>query len=316
MDTDDLPDTNLNNPKTDGAIVQSPSTPPNVFSGSNAPLPAGLYLVATPIGNLRDITLRALDVLAGADHILCEDTRQSRKLMQAYGLSGKLSAYHDHNAARRVESIVAQLEEGAAIALVSDAGTPIVSDPGHKLARAAIDAGIDVFAVPGASSVLAALVSSGLPSDKFCFAGFLPAKPGARQSALTALRAVPATLIFFESAGRLVASLKDMKTTLGDRQACIARELTKKYEEIFRGSIDDLLQRLGDTKLKGEIVVLVEPSQQSEVWEQGAVDAALRDRVPQSGVKTASAEIADLSGWSKRDVYSRALTLKTQAKSE
>ena len=227
---------NFSHPISEGGASQSTKT-----LGPLKELECGLYVVATPIGNLRDITLRALDVLAGADIILAEDTRQTRKLLDAYDIKTPLSAYHDHNAAKRIPALLEKLSEGAVIALVSDAGTPLVSDPGFKLARDAAQAGVNVVPLPGASAVLAALVTAGLPSDVFTFAGFLPAKSSARKTELTTLSTVPGTLILFESPGRLLSSLSDMLEVLGDRPAAIARELTKHYEETRRGPLSELI---------------------------------------------------------------------------
>ena len=204
-------------------------------------LQPGLYVVSTPIGNLRDITLRALDVLAAADEVLAEDTRVAGKLLSAYGVKARLSPYHDHNGAERRPELLRKLSEGARIALVSDAGTPLVSDPGWKLAHEALEAGHRVFPIPGASAMLAGLVASGLPSDRFCFAGFLPPKQGARTQSLESLKAVPATLIFYESGPRLADTLADMASVLGaGRQGAVARELTKLFEETRRGTLADL----------------------------------------------------------------------------
>lgn len=273
-------------------------------------LAPGIYFVATPIGNLRDISLRALDVLASAETVLAEDTRTSRKLFNAYGLKTHLSAYHDHNAAKRVPNIVQRIKDGAIIALISDAGTPMVSDPGYKLARACIDEGLEVIAIPGASAVLSALVVSGLPSDKFMFAGFLPAKSAARKAALQLVQDVPSNLIFYESAGRLNAMLKESLSVLGDRPISIARELTKKYEEILRGSTSQLIEQLSNTKLRGEIVVIFGPPKIKAAWDEADIVGALKSRIRDLGVKRASEEIASLSGHKKRDVYALALKIK------
>lgn len=278
-------------------------------SQSTKALEAGLYVVATPIGNLRDITLRALDVLSGADLILAEDTRQTRKLLDAYDIKTPLSAYHDHNAAKRIPALLEKLEGGAVIALVSDAGTPLVSDPGFKLARDAAEAGLKVVPLPGASAVLAALVTAGLPSDVFTFAGFLPAKSSARKTELTKLSTLPGTLIVFESPGRLAASLSDMLEVLGDRPGAIARELTKHYEETRRGLLSELIEGAKAQPPRGEIVVLISAREDSGVWNEAEIDAALIEAAPTQGVGRASAAIAQMSGWKKRDVYQRALTL-------
>lgn len=281
----------------------------NGASQSTKTLEGGLYVVATPIGNLRDITLRALDVLSSADIILAEDTRQTRKLLDAYDIKTPLSAYHDHNAAKRIPALLEKLQGGAVIALVSDAGTPLVSDPGFKLARDAADAGLRVVPLPGASAVLAALVTAGLPSDAFTFAGFLPAKSSARKTELTNLSAVPGTLILFESPGRLLGSLTDMLDVLGDRPAAIARELTKHYEETRRGRLSELIEGAKAEPPRGEIVVLIGASEDSGVWSEAEIDAALIEAAPSQGVGRASTAIAQMSGWKKRDVYQRALTL-------
>ena len=293
----------------------SPSDKPqdiNALSVQVSSLPAGLYLVATPIGNLRDISLRALDILASVDVVLAEDTRTSRKLFGAYGLKTPLSAYHDHNAAKRVPNLVARIQNGEAVALISDAGTPMVSDPGYRLAKACIEAQLDIIAVPGASAVLSGLVVSGLPCDKFMFAGFLPAKQGARQTTLRSFQDVPATLVFYESAGRLSNMLKDALTVFGDRAVTVARELTKKYEEVLRGSLIEMIDRLEGVKLRGEIVVLIGPPQEVQIWDTAQIEEALGTRIKDIGVKRASEEIARLSGHKKRDIYMLAIRMKNE----
>ncbi len=273
-------------------------------------LQAGLYVVATPIGNLRDITLRALDVLRAADAILAEDTRQTRKLLNAYDIKTPLSPYHDHNAAKRVPGVIKDLGAGKVIALVSDAGTPLVSDPGFKLVRAAVEAGIDVFPLPGASAVLAGLIKSGLPSDRFMFAGFLPPKSAARKTALAELASVRATLIFFETGPRIKACLADMQEVLGDRDIVITRELTKHYEEARHGSFEALIESISHDPPRGEIVVLIGPPKIKARWPETEVEIALQAIIAEQGVKRASAEIAEQCGWPKRDVYKLAITLK------
>lgn len=276
----------------------------------NSPqLAPGLYIVATPIGNLRDITLRALDVLAAADHILAEDTRVSGKLLDHYQIKAKLSPYHDHNVAARIPGLIKQLQEGATIALISDAGTPLVSDPGFKLVRAAIAAGIEVVPLPGASSVMAGLVKSGLPSDRFLFAGFLPPKRKARQSALQELAGVRATLIFFETGKRIAAVLEDMVSIFNGREAVIARELTKHYEAARRGTPAELLESVNSDPPRGEIVLLLAPPLKGAMWEEAQITAALEIAITEQGMKRASADIAKLSGWSQRDVYQLALKI-------
>ena len=273
-------------------------------------LEPGLYVIATPIGNLRDITLRALETLHMADHILAEDTRQTRKLLESYDIKTPLSAYHDHNAAKRVPKLIHELSAGKTYALVSDAGTPLVSDPGFKLVRAAIEAKIDVYPLPGASAVLAGLVKSGLPSDRFLFAGFLPPKSGARKTALEALVRVKATLIFFETGPRIKACLEDIESVLGARDIVLTRELTKRYEEARYGNAAELIKSVSETPPKGEIVLLVGPPQGDGLWSEAEVLSGLKDLIPEAGMKRASSDIAAQSGWAKRDVYQLALTLK------
>ncbi|MGH6725024.1 MAG: 16S rRNA (cytidine(1402)-2'-O)-methyltransferase, partial [Pseudolabrys sp.] len=204
------------------------------------PLAAGLYLVATPIGNLRDIGLRALETLAGADVIACEDSRVTRKLTEHYGIATPLTSYHEHNAAAARPKLLARLSAGEAVALVSDAGTPLISDPGYRLVREAVDAGFTVIPIPGASALLTALTAAGLPTDCFFFEGFLPPKQSARQKRIARLAAIPATLVLFESGPRLAASLADLATGLGALAAAVCRELTKLHEEIRRDDLASL----------------------------------------------------------------------------
>src|SRR5579863_2187530 len=222
-------------------------------------LAPGLHIVATPIGNLGDITLRALATLAGADLIACEDTRVTRKLLGRYGISTPLTAYHDHNAAKARPMLLRRLAEGAAIALVSDAGTPLVSDPGYKLVCAAQDAGRAVTALPGASALLAALAVAGLPTDQFLFAGFLPPKQAARRARIAELAPIPSTIVLFETGPRLAAALADLAAGLGPREATVCRELTKLHEEVRRGELAALAQELSGNEPRGEIVVVVAP---------------------------------------------------------
>ena len=224
------------------------------------PLAPGLYLVATPIGNLADISLRALAVLARAELIAAEDTRHSKKLLSHFGLRGEMTPYHEHNAERERPRLIARLRAGQSVALISDAGTPLISDPGYKLVREALDAGIIVTSIPGASAALAALTSVGLPTDTFLFAGFLPPKSGPRRSRLEQLKSAPATLLFFERGPRLGKSLADMAGVLGPREAAIAKELTKLHESVTRGRLDRLAGKFSDAEsLKGEFVVVVAP---------------------------------------------------------
>ena len=277
-------------------------------------LATGLYVVATPIGNARDITLRALDVLAGADVVLCEDTRITSKLFSLHGLTTPLLAYHEHNGAKIRPKILDRLAAGQAVALVSDAGTPLISDPGYQLVAAVQAAGHEVVAVPGPSSPVAALSISGMPSDRFLFAGFLPPKSKARQTSLSELADIAATLVLFESARRLPALLADIAEVMGDREVAICRELTKKFEEVRRGGAVALAAHYAAAgPPKGELVVLVRGrGAQDHVWEKDAVVAALRERLSVSGTREAAEAVAKLSGWRRRAVYQLALEVQDQ----
>ena len=274
------------------------------------PLEAGLYVVSTPIGNLRDITLRALDILAAASRVYAEDTRVARKLLDAYGLKPPLGQYHEHNAEAARAEILEALARGEAIALISDAGTPLISDPGFKLTRAALEAGRKVIPIPGASAALAGLIASGLPSDRFLFAGFLPAKQGARRTALAELADVDATLIVYETGPRLAESLADMAAALGPRQAAVARELTKMFEETRRETLSELAAHYAQAGApKGEIVVLAGPPAPSEVSD-AALDTFLTEALSEGGVKHAAQRAADELGVPRKRAYARALFLK------
>ncbi|MFN3521514.1 MAG: 16S rRNA (cytidine(1402)-2'-O)-methyltransferase [Phenylobacterium sp.] len=279
---------------------------------SDTPLEAGLYLVATPIGNLRDITLRALDVLAQADLVLAEDTRVSGKLLAAYGLSARLERYDEHAAERMRPRVLAALAAGERVALVSDAGTPLVSDPGYRLVRAALEQGFAVHPIPGPSALLAALTVAGLPTDRFLFAGFPPPKSAARRSFLEELAGVRASLVFFEGGSRLAASLADMAAVLGPREAAVARELTKLYETVVRGSLAELAvdPRLADPK--GEIVIVVGPGREAQASPEDA-DAALADALKRLKPAGAAAEVAKALGLPRRDLYRRAMELRKAA---
>jgi 16S rRNA (cytidine1402-2'-O)-methyltransferase len=277
----------------------------------------GLYLVATPIGNLRDITLRALDLFAAADLVACEDTRVSSKLLAHFGLAAPLAAYHEHNAERTRPKLIERLKTGAVVALISDAGTPLVSDPGWKLVRAALADGIRVSVLPGPSAALTGLLLSGLPSDRFFFAGFLPPKTAARKKSLAALGSVPATLIFFETAPRLGDSLADMAEVLGDRPAAVARELTKLYEEVRREPLAVLAAHYREAgPPKGEIVVVVAPPapDADAALDEAALDKSLSAALATMSVKDASAAVAAATGQPRRLVYQRALALAGRTK--
>lgn len=272
-------------------------------------LPAGLYLVATPIGNLRDITLRALEILAAADLVACEDTRVTRKLFDHYGLSAPLMPYHDHNAETARPRILERIAAGSAVALVSDAGTPLISDPGYKLAREAALAGHAVTAAPGASAALMALTLSALPTDRFLFEGFLPAKAQARRARIAELGRIPATLVLFESGPRLAATLADLAQGLGAREAVVARELTKLHEEVRRGTLVSLAaDYAAGAETRGEIAIVVAPPSESEANPLD-VDALLRAALARLTLKDAVAEVAAATGEARRAVYSRALEL-------
>ena len=274
------------------------------------PLEPALYLVATPIGNLGDITLRALQTLAAADVLACEDTRVTRNLLSRYGIRQRPVSYHEHNAAEAGPGLIPAIAAGRSVALVSDAGTPLVSDPGYRLVGQAIDAGLRVVPIPGASAPLAALTASGLPSDAFLFAGFLPVRDGQRRQRLEALKAVPATLIFFESPRRLDEALAAMAQVLGDRPAVIGRELTKTFEEFRRGGLAELAVHYASVEApKGEVVICVGPPAE-EAPEADDIDRLLISLASEMPASKAAAEAARLTGQPKPGLYRRLLDLK------
>jgi len=292
----------------------APHTARYVINGQPFDAPAlagGLHIVATPIGNLRDITLRALDVLAAADLIACEDTRITRRLLDHYHITTALTPYHEHNAATARPKLLARLAEGAALALVSDAGTPLVSDPGFKLVRAAREAGHPVTALPGPSAALAALAVCGLPTDRFFFEGFLPPRSMPRRTRIAELKHLPATLVLFESGVRVADCLGDLAEGLGARAAAICRELTKLHEEVRRGSLDELAAHYaGDAETRGEFVLVIAPPESSaNATAPADLDALLREALGRLSVKEAVAEIASVTGLPRREVYQRALAL-------
>ena len=276
---------------------------------SEAPLAPGLYVVATPIGNLRDITLRALDVLSHADLVLAEDTRVTGKLLNAYRLKKQMVRYDEHAAASARPRVLEALASGQRVALVSDAGTPLVSDPGYRLVREAVAQGSDVFPIPGASAPLAALTLAGLPTDRFLFAGFPPPKSAARKTFLNEFVPVRATLIFFEGGSRLAASLADMAEVFGPREGAVARELTKLHEICIRGTLPELAANPLLDDPKGEIVILVGPGEQ-EVATAADADAALNEALTRLAPGEAASEVAKALGLPRRDLYRRALDLK------
>ncbi|MEM9045895.1 MAG: 16S rRNA (cytidine(1402)-2'-O)-methyltransferase [Pseudomonadota bacterium] len=286
---------------------------------ASRPLAPGLYLVATPIGNASDITLRALDILARADAIAAEDTRQTRKLMDIHGipLAGRpMVSYHDRNGAERRPQIARWLEEGNVVAFCSDAGTPLIADPGYRLAELAIEGGYGLTTAPGASAAITALSLSGLPSDRFLFAGFLPPKSGARRKTIAEFAATQATLIFYESPRRLAACLWDMVETLGgDRPAAVARELTKRFEEVRRAPLASLAGQYAEEEApKGEIVILIGPpdAQATEAASRGSLDDVLIAALETLSIKDAAKEVSNLLGLPRRDVYARALELSNK----
>ncbi len=285
------------------AIVQAPPL-------DTRPLEPGLYLVSTPIGNLRDITLRALDVLARADLVLAEDTRMAARLLGAYGLKAKVWRYDDHAGEAVRPRVLAELARGARIALTTDAGSPLISDPGYRLACEAIAQGSRVIPIPGASAVLAGLAAAGLPTDRFLFAGFPPPRSAARRTMLAELAPIRSTLVFFEGASRLGDSLKDMAAVFGPRQAVVARELTKLHETVVRGTLDDLAADPALQAPKGEVVVLVAPGAEAAASPADA-EAALREALQRMGPADAASEVARATGMPRRELYRRAVEMKS-----
>ena len=295
---------------TSGAGGTGEAHPSRGLGASKPGLAPGLHLVATPIGNLGDITLRAIEVLRGADRICAEDTRVTARLLARYGIRKPLEPYHDHNAEAARPKVLAALRRGERVALVSDAGTPLVSDPGYKLVRAAIAEGIAVSAAPGPSAALTALVLSGLPPDAFFFGGFLPPRSAARRRVLAAHKGLAATLVFFEGPSRLAAALADMAEMLGDRPAAVARELTKLHEEVRRGRLAELAayyREMGPPK--GETVVVVGPPE-PVAREARDIDARLEAALERHGVREAASQVAAELGLQRRLLYRRALELE------
>ncbi|MBC8130662.1 MAG: 16S rRNA (cytidine(1402)-2'-O)-methyltransferase [Rhizobiaceae bacterium] len=306
-DTDPNPDHGADEPsdETRGFRIRD-----HAFAGRR-PEP-GLYLVATPIGHLGDITLRALEIIAGADRLACEDTRVTAVLLSRYGIKRRMIAYHEHNAEISGAGLLSALEAGESVALVSDAGTPLVSDPGFRLVGQAIERGIPVIPVPGASAVLAALLASGLPSDAFFFAGFLPQKKGARRARLEEVSRIPGTLVFFEAPHRISDSLADMTAVFGDdRLGAVAREITKTFETIYRGTLASLSRSFGEMeRVRGEIVVCIAPPAPVDSASTEDADAILTGLLAEMKPAKAAQEAARLTGLSRRDLYARALELK------
>jgi 16S rRNA (cytidine1402-2'-O)-methyltransferase len=276
------------------------------------PLEPALYIVSTPIGNLGDITLRALETLAAADILACEDTRVTRVLLERYGIRRRAFAYHDHNESEATPRLVAAVAEGKSVALVSDAGTPLISDPGYRLVGAMAEASLRVIPIPGASAVLSALAASGLATDSFFFAGFISPKDGAKRSRLSALKSIPGTLVFYESPRRLSVSLAAMADELGaERDATVSRELTKTFEEIRRGTLSDLAAHYAEADTpRGEIVICVGPPEEPDAPDEADVEALLLSLSEEMSTAKAAGEAAKQTGLPKGDLYKRLLALK------
>lgn len=275
-------------------------------------LEPGLYVAATPIGNLKDVTFRVIEALKAADRILCEDTRQTAKLCAAYGIATPRAAYTEHNAARLEPEIIGALKAGAAICLVSDAGTPLISDPGHRLVAAARAAGVRVVPLPGPTAAIAALSASGAPTEAFFFAGFPPARTEARLAYFKSLAAIDATLVFYEGPSRLADSLAAMAEGLGDRHAVVARELTKIHETFDAGPLSALAEKYAGGA-KGEIVVIVHPPAARRAPDEAEIDAFLTEALGAMSVRDAAAAAADAFDLPRRQAYERALALKASS---
>ena len=286
-----------------GQLVHAPKAAP------------GLYLVATPIGNLGDITLRALETLAGVDIVACEDTRITRRLMERFSINATLKQYHEHNAEQARPKILEALARGSSIALVSDAGTPLISDPGFKLVREVSAAGFPVIALPGPSSVLAALSVAALPTDRFFFEGFLPSKQHARRTRLSELARIDATLVMFESGARVQDSLQDLASVMGEREAAICREMTKLHEEVRRATVSELAAIAETLETRGEFVLVIGPPAADAGMDDNALDNLLRAALANNSVKDAVAQAVDASGRAKREVYASALELVKETRS-
>ncbi len=292
--------------------MQGVKTADNMHEQQAAPLKAGLYIVATPIGNLGDISKRALDILRSVDVIACEDTRVTAKLLNAFLIKKPMMAYHEHNGEQQRPKIEGMIREGKAVALVSDAGTPLISDPGYKLVGDLTEAGLYVTTIPGPSAVIAALTLAGLPTNRFLFLGFPPNKRKSRQDWFTREQKTNATLVFYESGRRLKESLTDARLALGDRKAAICREISKKFEEVVRGDITDLIEKLEqDGPPKGEIVVVIEGGQVKASHDNVDIDAdaLLEKALAHMSVKSASTFVAEVTGRRKKELYAKALDL-------
>ena len=290
--------------------MKSDTTQKETRTPQEVSLKAGLYLVPTPIGNLRDLTFRALDVLAAADLVVCEDTRVTGKLLKAFGLKKSMRVYNDHATEKDRNHIIKVIEEGESVAMVSDAGTPLISDPGYKLVREIISKGLDVTALPGANAILPALQLSGLPCDSFSFIGFLPARSGPRKALLEKWQDRPGTLICYETGPRIEESLKDIKKVLGDRPAAMARELTKLYEETRRGKISTILESIEESgQPKGEIVLIIGENKNDGGASAETIEGQLKEALKQLSVRDAAEMVATATGKPKKAIYMLALKL-------
>jgi len=298
----------------EGSANRTFSVGPHVLTAPKAA--PGLHLVATPIGNLGDITLRALETLAGVDMIACEDTRITRRLTERYAITAQLKPYHEHNAALARPKILERLAQGASIALVSDAGTPLISDPGFKLVREVCAAGHTVIALPGPSSVLAALAVAALPTDRFFFEGFLPPRETARRARLTELSRIGATLVMFESGNRVQDTLADLAGIMGDRDAAICREMTKLHEDIKRGLVSQLALSANTLETRGEFVLVIGPPAGTAMMAADQLDELLLHSLKRDSVKDAVAHAVELSGRPRREIYARALELAKRRDAE
>nr|WP_244910288.1 16S rRNA (cytidine(1402)-2'-O)-methyltransferase [Agrobacterium rosae]MDX8303742.1 16S rRNA (cytidine(1402)-2'-O)-methyltransferase [Agrobacterium rosae] len=307
-----MTDDALSEQSTEDADATGRSFKVGGFTVPARPIDAALYLVATPIGNLGDITIRALETLASADVLACEDTRVTRILLERYGIRNRPYSYHEHNAEEAGPKLIAALDAGKSVALVSDAGTPLVSDPGYRLGQMALDAGHRVVPIPGASAPLAALVGSGMPSDAFMFAGFLPVKDKGKRDRFSELSKIPATMMFFESPHRICATIKVASEVLGpNRRAVVCRELTKTFEEFRRGTLGELTEFYNEDRIvKGEIVLLIEPPSYDEIPDMEDVEKLLKDLVSTMPAAKAAAEAAKLTGLPRKELYQRILDLK------
>jgi 16S rRNA (cytidine1402-2'-O)-methyltransferase len=298
-----------NAPASDAAARLTPRVTAELVRGLSQPLVPGLYLVATPIGNLSDITLRGLTVLARADVVYCEDTRHSRTLLAHYAIDATLKPYHEHNASQQRAQVLNDLAAGGVVALISDAGTPLISDPGFKLVRDAAAASHAVVAIPGASATLTALAAGGLPTDAFFFAGFLPPREGARQSRIKELAGIPGTLVVFEAPTRVGETLADLSAILGDRPAAVARELTKLHEEIRRGSLSELAAGYAAVDTRGELVIIVGPPQLTAASDD-EIAGHLRAALATMSLRDAARAVSDALSVPKARVYDIGLAMK------